>query len=112
MGPSKKPSFSGYSSVSNYDTFYIIKCVSDTNDNFSNVPPFLVEETITGNVPSTKLLRSGDLLVEVASRKQAQQILNVNFLSTISITVKPHDTLNTSKSVITYDMLLNLFNEE
>ncbi|GBL79198.1 hypothetical protein AVEN_92433-1 [Araneus ventricosus] len=115
MGPLKQPPLSGHSSVSNYDTFYIIKRVSDTNENFSNVSPFLVEKAITGsvgNVSSIKLLRCGDLLVKVASLKQAQQILTVNFLSTIPITVKPHDTLNTSKGVITCGRLLNLSNDE
>ncbi|GBN36242.1 hypothetical protein AVEN_233532-1 [Araneus ventricosus] len=115
MGPLKQPPLSGHSSVSNFDTFYIIQRVSDTNENFSNVSPFLVEKAITGSVgtvSSTKLMRSGDLLVEVASRKQAQQILTFNFLSTIPVTIKPHDTLNTSKSVITLGRLLNLSNDE
>ncbi|GBN07211.1 hypothetical protein AVEN_246882-1 [Araneus ventricosus] len=115
MGPLKQPPLSGHSSVSNFDTFYIIQRVSDTNENFSNVSPFLVEKAITGSVgtvSSTKLMRSGDLLVEVASRKQAQQILTVNFLSTIPVTIKPHDTLNTSKGVITCGRLLNLSNDE
>ncbi|GBN62979.1 hypothetical protein AVEN_125268-1 [Araneus ventricosus] len=115
MGPPKQPPFSGHSSINTFDTFYIIKRVSDTNDNFSNVSPFLVEKAITGsigNVSSTKLMRSGDLLVEVASRKQAQQILTVTFLSTIPVTIKPHETLNTSKGVIPCGRLLNLSNDE
>ncbi|GBM83111.1 hypothetical protein AVEN_73107-1 [Araneus ventricosus] len=53
-------------------------------------------------------MRSGDLLVEVASRKQAQQSLKLNSLSTIPVSVKPHLTLNTSKGVITCGRLLNL----
>ncbi|GBM74857.1 hypothetical protein AVEN_173922-1 [Araneus ventricosus] len=81
----------------------------------SNVSPFLVEKAITGivgTVTSTELTRSGDLLVEVSSRKQAQQILKLNSLSTIAISVQPHVTLNTSKGVITCGRLLNLSNEE
>ncbi|GBM83107.1 hypothetical protein AVEN_73103-1 [Araneus ventricosus] len=57
-------------------------------------------------------MRSGDLLVEVASRKQAQQVLKLTSLSTIAISVHPHVTLNTSKGVITCGRLLNLSNEE
>ncbi|GBN06658.1 hypothetical protein AVEN_220089-1, partial [Araneus ventricosus] len=57
-------------------------------------------------------MRSGDLLVEVASRKQAQQILKINSFSTIPISVQPHITLNSSKGVITCGRLLNLSNEE
>ncbi|GBN91120.1 hypothetical protein AVEN_181468-1, partial [Araneus ventricosus] len=53
-----------------------------------------------------------DLLVEVASRKQAQQILKLNSLSTIPISVQPHITLNSSKGLITCGRLLNLSNEE
>ncbi|GBM61007.1 hypothetical protein AVEN_264347-1 [Araneus ventricosus] len=113
MGPLKQPALSGHS-VNNFDTF-IIKRVSEQNENFSNVSPFLVEKAITGGVgtvTSTKLMRSGDLLVEVASLKQAQQILKINSLSTISISVQPHITLNSSKGVITCGRLLNLSNEE
>ncbi|GBN40494.1 hypothetical protein AVEN_275203-1 [Araneus ventricosus] len=115
MCPLKKPPFSGQFSVNNFDTFFIIKRIGGNDDNFSNVSPFLVEKAITGSVgtvTSTKLMRSGDLLVEVASRKQAQQILKLNSLSTIAISVQPHVTLNTSKGVITCGRLLNLSNEE
>ncbi|GBN04959.1 hypothetical protein AVEN_183223-1 [Araneus ventricosus] len=54
----------------------------------------------------------GDLLVEVASSKQAQQILKIHALSTIPVSVKSHETLNTCKGVITCGRLLNLPNEE
>ncbi|GBO20924.1 hypothetical protein AVEN_266895-1, partial [Araneus ventricosus] len=115
MGPAKKPPFSGQSSLQSYDSFFIIKRISQTDENFGTVSPFLVEKAITGSVgivSSTKLMRSGDLLVEVASRKQAQQILKLNSLSTIPVSVMPHLTLNTSKGVITCGRLLNLSNEE
>ncbi|GBN94408.1 hypothetical protein AVEN_77689-1 [Araneus ventricosus] len=114
MGPLKQPPLSGHS-VNHYDTYFILKRVSQKEENFSNVSPFLVEKAITGSVgtvASTKLLRSGDLLVEVASRKQAQQILKLHSLSTIPISVQPHSTLNISKGVITCGRLLNLTNEE
>ncbi|GBN34738.1 hypothetical protein AVEN_31442-1 [Araneus ventricosus] len=116
MGPVKKPPFSGQSSsIQNFDSFFVIKRVTDKHENFSTVSPFLVEKAITGSVgivKSTKLMRSGDLLVEVASSKQAQQILKLHSLSTISVSVKPHETLNSSKGVITCGRLLNLPIEE
>ncbi|GBL97223.1 hypothetical protein AVEN_84930-1 [Araneus ventricosus] len=115
MGPVKKPPFSGQSSFHTYDSFFIIKRVTEADENFGNVSPFLVEKAITGSigiVASTTLMRSGDLLVEVASRKQAQQILKLNSLSSIPVSVKPHLTLNTSKGVITCGRLFNLSNEE
>ncbi|GBO20396.1 hypothetical protein AVEN_146339-1 [Araneus ventricosus] len=115
MGPLKKPPFSGQPSNQIFDAFFIVKRVTDKNENFSNVSPFLVEKAITGSVgtvKSTKLIRSGDLLVEVACSKQAQQMLKLNALSTIPVSVKPHETLNTCKGVITCGRLLNLPNEE
>ncbi|GBO36889.1 hypothetical protein AVEN_241859-1 [Araneus ventricosus] len=115
MGPLKKPPFSGQPSNQIFDAFFIVKRVTDKNENFSNVSPFLVEKAITGSVgtvKSTKLIRSGDLLVEVASSKQAQQMLKLNALSTIPVSVKPHETLNTCKGVITCGRPLNLPNEE
>ncbi|GBN65729.1 hypothetical protein AVEN_204634-1, partial [Araneus ventricosus] len=115
MGPPKQPPFSGHSSNNTFDTFFIIKRITEKDESFSSVSPFLVEKAITGSVgtvTSTKLMRSGDLLVEVASRKQAQQILKLNSLSTIPISVQPHITLNSSKGVITCGRLLNLSNEE
>ncbi|GBL82172.1 hypothetical protein AVEN_252368-1 [Araneus ventricosus] len=115
MGPPKQPPFSGQFSVNTFDTFFIIKRINGKDENFSNVSPFLVEKAITGSVgtvTSTKLMRSGDLLVEVASRKQAEQILKLNSLSTIEISVQSHATLNTTKGVITCGRLLNLSNEE
>ncbi|GBN83511.1 hypothetical protein AVEN_266032-1 [Araneus ventricosus] len=60
-----------------------------------------------GEVKSTKKLRSGDLLVEVESPKQAKQIAKLNSLSTIPVTVNPHATLNSSKGVISCGELLN-----
>ncbi|GBN76659.1 hypothetical protein AVEN_66617-1 [Araneus ventricosus] len=114
MGPLKKPPFSGQPSNQIFDAFFIVTRVTDKNENFS-VSPFLVEKAITGSVgtvKSTKLIRSGDLLVEVASSKQAQQMLKLNALSTIPVSVKPHETLNTCKGVITCGRLLNLPNEE
>ncbi|GBL78442.1 putative RNA-directed DNA polymerase from transposon X-element [Araneus ventricosus] len=115
MGPLKKPPFSGQPSNQIFDAFFIVTRVTDKNEYFSNVSPFLVEKAITGSVgtvKSTKLIRSGDLLVEVASSKQAQQMLKLNALSTIPVSVKPHETLNTCKGVITCGRLLNLPNEE
>ncbi|GBN75966.1 hypothetical protein AVEN_174838-1 [Araneus ventricosus] len=57
-------------------------------------------------------LRSGDLLVEVGSFKQAKEIVNLKSLSTIPIPVSPHPTLNSSKGVISCVELLNVPVEE
>ncbi|GBN09356.1 hypothetical protein AVEN_156315-1 [Araneus ventricosus] len=65
-----------------------------------------------GEVKCTKKLRSGELLVEVQSRKQSLQIVKVQTFSNIPVTVSPHATLNSSKGVITCGELLNVPTEE
>ncbi|GBL77306.1 hypothetical protein AVEN_94877-1 [Araneus ventricosus] len=118
MGKKSGP-FSGQqiasNSSSNFPTFFLIKRVSTSDESFHSVSPFLVEKAITGSigdVKSTKKLRSDDLLVEVQSRKQSEQILKLKKISTIPITVSPHASLNSSKGVITCGELLNVPMEE
>ncbi|GBN58770.1 hypothetical protein AVEN_120838-1 [Araneus ventricosus] len=65
-----------------------------------------------GEVKCVKKLRSGDLLVEVQSRKQSQQIVIVQTFSNIPVTVSPHASLNSSKGVITCGELLNVPTDE
>ncbi|GBL82854.1 hypothetical protein AVEN_106373-1 [Araneus ventricosus] len=59
-----------------------------------------------------KKLRSGDLLVEVQSRKQSEQIVKLKTFSNIPVTVSPHASLNSSKGVVTCGELLNVTTEE
>ncbi|GBN27832.1 hypothetical protein AVEN_28130-1 [Araneus ventricosus] len=98
-----------------FDTFYIIKRTSSNKESFHNVSPFLVEKGISGQlgeVASVRKLRSGDLLIEVNSRKQAQQIIKLNNLSSIPVTVAAHATLNFSKGVVSCGELLHTPVEE
>ncbi|XP_055925538.1 uncharacterized protein LOC129957298 [Argiope bruennichi] len=53
-------------------------------------------------------MRSGDLLIEINSRKQAQNIQKLKALATIPIKVYLHTSLNTSKGVITCGEIFNL----
>ncbi|XP_055928775.1 uncharacterized protein LOC129959902 [Argiope bruennichi] len=97
------------------DTYFIIKRISDTEETFHTVSPFLVQKAISatvGEVTSIRKLRSDDLLVEVNSRQQDQQILKIKAIATIKISVSPHETLNHSKGVITCGELLNVPLEE
>ncbi|GBL78415.1 hypothetical protein AVEN_42921-1 [Araneus ventricosus] len=106
---------SNFSKVSNFPTFFMIKRNSTANETFHTVSPFLVEKAITktvGELKSTKKLRSGDLLVEVHSRKQSQQIVKLKNFSNIPISVSPHASLNSSKGIITCGELLNVATEE
>ncbi|GBN17223.1 hypothetical protein AVEN_87602-1 [Araneus ventricosus] len=121
MGKKKSGPFSGQqiisntSKASNFPTFFLIKRISSSNETFHSVSPFLVEKAIVSNigeVKCTKKLRSGDLLVEVESRKQSQQIVKMQTFSNIPVTVSPHSTLNSSKGVITCGELLNVPTDE
>ncbi|GBN88413.1 hypothetical protein AVEN_170571-1 [Araneus ventricosus] len=114
-GQKKNPGpFSGQrtdttSKRNNFPTFFVIQRISNCNETFHGVSPFLVEKAITGNVgnvKSTKKLRSGDLLVEVESPKQAIETPKIKSLSTIPVTVKPK-SLQSSKGVISCGELLN-----
>ncbi|GBO13626.1 hypothetical protein AVEN_125934-1, partial [Araneus ventricosus] len=121
MGKKKPGPFSGQQNASSsstfthFPTFFLVKRISTSDESFHSVSPFLVEKAITssiGDVKSTKKLRSGDLLVEVQSRKQSEQIVKLKKFSNIPITVSPHATLNSSKGVITCGELLNVPTEE
>ncbi|XP_055941654.1 uncharacterized protein LOC129971702 [Argiope bruennichi] len=57
-------------------------------------------------------MRSGDLLIEVDSKKQSQQIMKLKALASIPISVSPHTSLNFSKGVITCGELFNVSLEE
>ncbi|XP_055924526.1 uncharacterized protein LOC129956619 [Argiope bruennichi] len=99
--------------LSHFDTFFTIKRVSDSKDTFHSVSPFLVQKAIVvGDVAGIRKLRSGDLLIEVNSKKQAQQITKLKALATIPATVSPHSSLNYSKGVITCGELYNVSLEE
>ncbi|XP_055928714.1 uncharacterized protein LOC129959845 [Argiope bruennichi] len=110
---------SGHVTVKNlptyFDSFFLVKRISTNNETFDNVSPFLVQRAISatvGDVTSIKKIRSGDLLVEVNSMKQAKQIMKIKALADIKITVEPHKTLNSSKGVITVKELFNVPLEE
>ncbi|GBN84959.1 hypothetical protein AVEN_78976-1 [Araneus ventricosus] len=95
MGKKRSGPFSGQridttSKRNNFPTFFIIQRISNSNETFHGVSPFLVEKALTsgiGDAKSTKKLRSGDLLIEVESPKQAKEITKLKSLSTIPVTV-------------------------
>ncbi|GBM53589.1 hypothetical protein AVEN_105480-1 [Araneus ventricosus] len=102
-GPFSGQRIDSSSKRNSFPTFFVIGRISTKNETFDGVSPFLDEKGITscvGEVKSTKKLRSGDLLVEVESPKQAKEISKMKSLSTIPVTGKPHAILNSSKGVI------------
>ncbi|GBM96045.1 hypothetical protein AVEN_111439-1 [Araneus ventricosus] len=113
MGKKKPVPFSGHHVENNktekpFDKFFVIQRISSKKETFETVSPFLVQRAIVSNigeVNSVRKLRSGDLLVEVNSLKQAQQILKLKSFETIQINVTTHRTLNSCKGVITCESI-------
>ncbi|GBL98405.1 hypothetical protein AVEN_187740-1 [Araneus ventricosus] len=98
-----------------FDTFFIIKRTTTSNESFHTVSPFLVERAVTahlGITRSTRKIRSGDLLIKVATRKQAEHIIKLKSLDNIPVAVSAHATLNSSKDVVSCGELLNVPIEE
>ena len=64
--------------------------------------PFLIEKVIStrANPKTVKKTRNGYLLVEVDSRRQAENILKTNTFHTTKCRAYPREKLNTSKGVI------------
>ncbi|GFW62636.1 uncharacterized protein TNCV_1886831 [Trichonephila clavipes] len=91
--------------------FFVLK----TPNTFSTVSPFLIEKAISsriGPVKTIRKMRSGDLFLEVASAKQSSALSTLRKMAHIDITVVPHNTLNSSRGVISAADLLNVSTEE
>ncbi|GFQ95773.1 hypothetical protein TNCT_205241 [Trichonephila clavata] len=57
-------------------------------------------------------MRSGDLFLEVSSSKQATDLIKLQKLAHLDITVAPHTNLNFSRGVISPAEFLNVSTEE
>ncbi|CAL1281252.1 unnamed protein product [Larinioides sclopetarius] len=71
--------------------------------------PFLVNKLIIstiGEVADIKKLRSGDLLIETNSKKQATTLSKLSTLGTWPVSVSLHKTLNFSRGVISEQTLV------
>ncbi|GBO15260.1 hypothetical protein AVEN_146010-1 [Araneus ventricosus] len=120
MGRKKHFPFSGHQmdvniNENHYDKFFLVKRISSQEETFNSVSPFLVQRSITeniGDVSSVRKLRSGDLLIEVNSRTQAQKIVKIKTFGSIPVSVSSHVSMNSSKGVISCGELLNDTTEE
>lgn len=77
--------------------------ITSESEALKKLSPFAVEKGIrgiAGEPKSVKRLRSGDLLVEVATKNHAMCLLNAPKLALVPISVSPHRSLNTKKGVI------------
>ncbi|GFR26530.1 uncharacterized protein TNCT_678661 [Trichonephila clavata] len=94
-------------------TFFVIRRTE--SDTFASVSPFLIQKGLAATVGSVKAvskMRSGDLLVEVNTTKQAEQLLSLKMLSNIPVTISPHANLNFSRGVISESDLYKVPEEE
>lgn len=93
--------------------FLIVKL--NNGKSFRTVSPFAQKRgllLLAGDVKSSKCLRDGSLLVEVANSEQSLKLQTATSFDTMSITVTAHKSLNTSKGVIFSFDLLDLSAEE
>jgi hypothetical protein len=86
--------------------FLIIQGVDngeERNSALAKLSPFVIEKTIQGCIGSAvqiKKLRSGQLLVEVSRRTQAENLLKLTQFASLPVSVSPHRGLNTCRGVI------------
>ena len=69
----------------------------------SSLSPFVIIKAVHGiaSIPrSVKKLRSGDLLVEYAGRKQTENLLRTEKYFDLDVKVSLHSSLNTWKGVV------------
>ena len=69
----------------------------------SSLSPFVMEEVLNGMAGeprSIKKLRSGDLLVEYANKKQIESLLRLKNIHDLKVQVSLHGSLNTCKGVV------------
>ncbi|KAM7307246.1 hypothetical protein ISCGN_010882 [Ixodes scapularis] len=77
--------------------------------------PFIVAkvlEHLVGFSYKAKKLYSGDLLVEVNTKKQSEALLNLTTIVDVKVSVSPHRTLNTIRGVLSEDDFLDTSEEE
>ncbi|GBL67239.1 hypothetical protein AVEN_153457-1, partial [Araneus ventricosus] len=91
-------SLSGYSITEN--TPFIIM---HTDKTFHKVSPFLIQKLIVsfvGEVKDVKKLKSGDLLIEAATKSQISTLKTLNKLGEFPVETNAHKSLNYSRGVI------------
>ena len=69
----------------------------------NRISPFAIQKTIyahIGEPKSIRKLKSGNILVEITRKAQSQEILTLDKILTVAVTVAPHRYLNSSKGVV------------
>lgn len=100
------PSY-GVTSAENWTRFLVIESV-EGGKTLSSLSPFVIDKVIKGligTVEHVSKMRSGGLLVEVNSSKQAEITSKLSLFFDIPVRVTPHRTLNSCKGVVrSYDL--------
>ena len=90
--------------IKNYPKFLVVTRNDGVNSDMSNVSPFLIKKAIdhtAGNNVEIKKLRNGTLLLKTENGSQAEKLLKLTkFFDQINVSIKLHNTLNTSKGVV------------
>ena len=98
----KKPKryLSDSETESDFPRFIIIKSLHVTK--LDQLSHFLIEKIISSwsNPKTVKKLRTGNLLVEVESKKHAENLLEMEKFHNLKYRAYPHTKLNTSKGVV------------
>nr|XP_042912983.1 uncharacterized protein LOC122273002 [Parasteatoda tepidariorum] len=71
-----------------------------TSTNLSSITDVQALLSVLGEVASVRKLRSGDLLVQTTSEKQATALSKCTNICNFNVTVTPHKSLNTCRGVI------------
>lgn len=99
--------------TSHYTQYFVMDPAE--GHSLQKLSPFAIEKSMlcqVGTVRELKKLRSGTLLVRVASKGQAAAIVNLTQFAMVPVTVTAHKTLNTCRGVIRCRELRDCDDEE
>jgi hypothetical protein len=100
------------SSIVGYPTFLVVEASSDKAIDQSIFGIMKLLKCGVGEVKSAKKLRNGSVLVEVASKAQAENALKMQNWAGVPVKVSPHRSLNSCKGVIRCRDLRDCSDEE
>ncbi|KNC24267.1 hypothetical protein FF38_12383 [Lucilia cuprina] len=109
--------FTNKLAINSTGPIYLIINRIESENNFSNVSPFLIKRAIDstcgGEVSECKKLRNGTLLIKTKNSLQANKLIKLTAMNTnIKIQVSVHKSLNYSKGVIYSPDLFGVPEEE
>jgi len=82
---------------------YIVIQATDEQHPLTRLSPFWIHKSLlaaVGTLTSVKILRSGAIIAETASKTYSNKLLNLSELAGVPVKAEPHRSLNLSKGVI------------